>query len=329
MYREQIVAVVIPAYNESGLVGDVIDTVPEFIDRAYVVDDGSTDGTWGEIRTHAAAANEAWDHTVETPTGTVLEDRVVPIQHETNAGVGGAIKTGYRRALDEGIDVTTVMAADGQTAPEVMARIVDPVASGDADYAKGNRLLGQDRGDMPTFRQFGNFTLSLLTKIASGYWRVMDPQNGSTAISREALSRIDLDELYDGYGFTNDLLVRLNARELTIADVSRPAVYADEESHIQYRSFVPRLSYLLLRGFLWRLRVKYVNERFHPLAILYPLGAVLLVVGILALLPILVVSIVTAIGLLLLGGLALGLSMGLDFARNEHLQIRRYRQPDT
>lgn len=327
VYRDKTVGAVIPAYNESGLIGGVIDTLPQFIDRAYVIDDGSTDGTWSEIREHAEAVNDDWDRSPETGEGVTLRDRVVPIQHETNSGVGAAIKTGYRHALDDGIDVTVVISGDGQTAPEVVERIVDPVATGAADYAKGNRLLSGDRSDMPRFRQFGNFTLSALTKIASGYWRVMDPQNGSTAISRDALERLELDECYDGYGFTNDLLVRMNAEEFTIADVARPAVYSDETSHIRYRTFVPRLSYLLLRGFLWRLRVKYVSRGPHPLAVLYPLGALGVVLGALSLVPPVGTGIATTLTLLLGGSLALGLSMFLDSARNEHLQIRRYHQP--
>jgi glycosyltransferase involved in cell wall biosynthesis len=274
MYEGQTIGAVVPAYNEAGHIGEVIETLPAFVDRAYVVDDGSTDDTWSEITACADRVNE---EPVETPVvtdgGVTLDPRVVPVQHDSNQGVGGAIKTGYRRTRDDDIDVTVVISGDGQTEPDIVERIVAPVAEGRADYAKGNRLLDRDNADMPAFRQFGNQVLSALTRIASGYWQVMDPQNGSTAISLSALERIDLDALYDDYGFANDLLVRLNVHEMRVADVARRAVYKEETSHISYASFVPNLSLLLLRDFFWRLRRKYLVREFHPLAALYGLGA--------------------------------------------------------
>jgi glycosyltransferase involved in cell wall biosynthesis len=328
MYDGKTVGAVIPAYNESGHIGGVIDTLPGFLDRAYVVDDGSSDGTWTEIREHAGRVN---DRPRESPPvtdrGVELDPLVVPIQHAENTGVGGAIKTGYRHALDDGIDVTVVISGDGQTEPDIVERIVAPVAEGRADYAKGNRLLDRDRDDMPGFRQFGNFTLSLLTKIASGYWTVMDPQNGSTAISRDALEKIDLDELYDGYGFANDLLVRLNVYDMRVADVARRAVYKDETSHISYTSFIPTLSYLLLRDFLWRLRAKYLVRDFHPLAFLYYFGAFAVGTGGLALLRGATdrgtdVGGVAGVVLSAVGVLALVLAMIFDREENRTLQLR-------
>lgn len=282
MYDGKTIGAVIPAYNEEGFIGEVIETLPPFVDRAYVVDDGSTDGTWAEIRRHARRVNERAHEAGEPrPASPPRSDggeppapRVVPIQHEENRGVGGALKTGYRRALADGLDVTTVIAGDGQTQPDIVERIVAPVAAGRAGYAKGNRLLGEDRARMPRFRRFGNGVLSLLTKIASGYWRVLDPQNGSTAISREALEAIDFEAMYEGYGYCNDLLVRCNVNDIRVADVQRRAVYADETSHIRYRTYVPRVSRLLLRGFCWRLYRKYLVDDTHPLVGLYALGAV-------------------------------------------------------
>lgn len=279
MYKEQTIAAVIPAYNEEPFIGDVIETVPSFIDRVYVIDDGSTDGTWEEIQRHARRVNET--AAIEADGGVTDEPSpVVPIQHTENRGVGGAIKTGYRRALADEMDVTLVISGDGQTPPDVLKRILDPVADGRADYAKGNRLL--DREGMPRVRQFGNGILSLLTKIASGYWGVMDPQNGSTAISRETLEQLDLDALYDDYGFTNDLLVRLNVQDARVADVSRRAVYADETSHIDVKRFATTVSALLLRDFLWRLREKYLVRDCHPLALMYLFGAATALVGVLS-----------------------------------------------
>ena len=346
MYAGSTVAAVVPAYNEQAHVGDVIETLPAFVDRAYVVDDASTDDTWDAIQTHAdvevtADADQPADgapvgdggHESE-PYGDVVaepeaaaEPAVVAIQHAANRGVGGAIKTGYARALADEMDVTVVISGDGQTEPDIVERIVAPVAEGRAGYAKGNRLLDRDRSEMPAFRQFGNVLLSVLTKIASGYWRLMDPQNGSTAISLAALEQVDLDALYEDYGFANDLLVRLNAHGVCVADVARRAVYKDETSHIRYRTFVPKLSSLLLRDFLWRLRTKYLMREFHPLVFLYGLGVAGVGAGLASGLSQLAErtaddSLTESATLSLLGGLCLVLAMVFDMEENESLQRR-------
>ncbi len=272
MYRDMTVAVVVPAYNETGYVGDVIDGLPAFVDRAYVVDDGSTDDTWAEITTHAERRNEAHDGHFET--------LVVPIQHDQNRGVGGAIKTGYLRARDEGIDATAVLGGDDQMDPAELKRYLDPIADGLADYTKGNRFADPDYwAEMPRFRLIGNVTLSYLTKVASGYWDSMDSQNGYTAISLEALERTDIEGMYEYYGYCNDLLVRLNAADVEIADVARSSEYAYTDgwkSHIDYKEYIPRVSGMLVRSWLWRLRRKYLLTRFEPLAPLYLLGSTVL-----------------------------------------------------
>jgi glycosyltransferase involved in cell wall biosynthesis len=269
VYRAHTVAAVVPAYNESGYVGDVVDGLPAFVDRAYIVDDGSTDDTWAEIREHAAERNAAHDGR--------FDDLVVPIQHEKNRGVGGAIKTGYLRAREEEIDLTVVLGGDDQMDPDELTRYLDPLVDGVADYAKGNRFSRpEDWAAMPRFRLLGNVVLSYLTKVASGYWATMDSQNGYTAISLTALEATDIEGMYEYYGYCNDLLVRLNVAGVTVADVPRSSQYAYQEgwkSHIDYTEYVPRVSAMLARGFLRRLRRKYLLQRYDPLAVLYPLGA--------------------------------------------------------
>ncbi len=267
MYRGNAVGVVVPAYNEARFVGGVVDTLPAFVDRAYVVDDRSTDETWEEIRRHAARANERAAEPVVAAAdgGASLDGRVVPIRHPVNRGRGAAVKTGYERALADGMDIVVVMDGDGQMDPDIMPAIIDPVVDGDADYAVGDRLAARDtRRGMPPWRLFGNLLLSGLTRIASGYWHIRDPQNGYTAISAEALSELDFDRLYDQYGFLNDLLVNLNVAEKRVATVPMRARYGDEESGIRYSTFVPGLSFLLLRDFLWRLRVRYLDGGVSP-----------------------------------------------------------------
>ncbi|MBX0285453.1 glycosyltransferase family 2 protein [Halomicroarcula sp. F28] len=267
-YDGATVAVVVPAYNESGLVGGVIETVPDYVDRVYVVEDGSTDDTWAEIRTTAKRIN------AESPSGGEFDRRVVPIRHEENRGVGGAIKTGYLAARDDRIDVTAVMGGDAQMRPELLAGVIDPIVADEADYVKGNRLLNADhREGMPRFRYVGNRILTWLTRIASGYWTIGDPQNGYTAISLHALETAGIEEMYEYYGYCNDLLVRCNVAGLRVMDVPRPANYGEEESHIDYRSYVPKVSVMLFRGFLRRLWRKHVRADPHPMVGLYGASA--------------------------------------------------------
>jgi len=189
MLEGKRVAVVVPAYDEEALIGETLASTPEFVDRIYVVDDHSQDGT-------AVRAQEVGDPRVEV------------IAHDRNEGVGAAIVSGYRRAVAEGIDVACVMAADGQMDPADLETIAGAVARGEVDYAKANRLFtGQAWRLMPRHRYLGNAMLSMLTKIASGYWHVADSQSGYTAISHELLERLDLERIYRRYGFPNDMLV--------------------------------------------------------------------------------------------------------------------------
>jgi glycosyltransferase involved in cell wall biosynthesis len=294
MYRNHYIGVVVPAYNEEGLVGNVIRDMPEYVDRIYVVDDRSTDGTWDEIVTAARAdASSTIAVTVgETITnGVRIEDRgavheqigrVVPIRHRENRGAGGAIKTGYLAALSDEMDVTVTVDGDGQMDPNQMTRLIDPIVDGQADYAKGNRLFSRNtRETMPTWRFLGNTILTYLTRIASGYWRITDPQNGYTAISYRTLESAEIKGLYEYYGYCNDLLVTLNVNGANVADVAMPTIYGDEDSSIIYTTYIPKVSGMLLRNFLWRLEETNSARELRPLAPLYYLGGCAMTIGIL------------------------------------------------
>jgi glycosyltransferase involved in cell wall biosynthesis len=273
MYEGALVGVVVPAHNEEAHIVEVIDSVPDFVDRLYVIDDCSTDGTWAQITARADAGTVAvtgdppvrrnWtDGGERLPPSRedhIGSDRtVVPVRHAENRGRGGAVKTGYNLALSEGIDVVAVMDGDGQMDPAILDRIVEPVVSGKADYAKGNRLVDADSIEqMSYWRLFGNALLTAMTKVASGYYGMRDPQNGYTAIDAETLTDISTESVYEGYGFLNDMLVRLGAHGKRVVDVHMRAIYDDEESGIQYRTFAPVLSWLLLKLFVWRLWVVY------------------------------------------------------------------------
>ena len=262
MVEGKRVAVVVPAYNEEHLVAETLAGIPDFVDRIYVVDDASSDAT-------AQRAREAADARTEV------------IAHERNGGVGAAIVTGYERARDEAVDVVCVMAADNQMDPAELSALVQPVARGEVDYAKANRLFtGEAWQVIPRNRYLGNAVLSLLTKIASGYWHVADSQAGYTALGLGALRRLDLDRIYRRYGFPNDILVHLNVINARVRDIpSRPIYGVGERSGIRLRKVVPRISWLLLKGFFWRLREKYVIRDFHPLVFFYALGILMTSVG--------------------------------------------------
>jgi glycosyltransferase involved in cell wall biosynthesis len=262
MLEGKHVAVVVPARDEEALLPQTLAGIPTFVDRVYVVDDGSEDGT-------AATAEGAGDK------------RISVLRHERSNGVGAAIVTGYKQALADGVDVTAVMAADNQMDPADLETLAGAVARGEVDYAKANRLFtGQAWELIPRSRYLGNAMLSLLTKIASGYWHVADSQSGYTAIGRDTLALLDLDRVYRRYGFPNDMLVHLNVVNARVRDFpSRPIYGVGERSGIRYRSVVPRISWLLLKGFWWRLREKYVIRDFHPLVFFYALGALMTLAG--------------------------------------------------
>ncbi len=262
MLEGKTVAVVVPAYDEEALIGATIRAVPGFVDRIFVVDDASRDGT-------AAAARAVGDPRVEV------------LSHERNWGVGAAIVTGYQRALAEDVDIACVMAGDNQMEPADLEKIALPVARNEVDYTKANRLLsGEAWKAIPRSRYLGNAVLSFLTKIASGYWHVADSQSGYTAASREILEQLDLDRIYRGYGFPNDMLVHLNVWNARVRDIpSRPVYGVGERSGIKIRRVVPRISWLLVKGFFWRMREKYVIRDFHPLVFFYAFGFLMTLLG--------------------------------------------------
>src|SRR3954464_1105538 len=262
MLEGRKVAVVVPAHNEEGLIGATLQGIPGFVDRIYVVDDASKDATAERAR-------------------AVDDPRVEVITHDTNRGVGAAIVTGYKRALADRMDATAVMAGDNQMDPDELEVLTIPVVRDELDYAKANRLFtGSAWKLIPRNRYLGNAVLSLFTKVASGYWHIADSQSGYTAVALGTLEQLDLDRIYPRYGFPNDMLVHLNVVNARVRDVpSRPVYGVGEKSGIKLRKVIPRISWLLVKAFFWRLREKYVIRDFHPLVFFYFFGIVMSVAG--------------------------------------------------
>lgn len=262
MYKDKTISVVVPCYNEETQIGNVITTMPDIVDHIVIIDDKSP------------------DRTVEVVKAMLHQHpKVVLLEHEKNQGVGGAIATGYKWSRDKEIDVAVVMAGDGQMNPDDLPAVLDPVVDGEIDYSKGNRLFtGEAYKKIPKVRYFGNSVLSLLTKVASGYWHVADSQTGYTAINLKSLKLIDWDKMYKRYGQPNDVLVKLNVYDLKVRDVPVEPVYnVGEKSGIKLRKVIFTIPMLLTRLFFWRMKEKYIIRNFHPLVFFYFLGFIFFV----------------------------------------------------
>ena len=260
MYRQLRVGVVIPAFNESRAIAETVTTIPDFVDTVIVVDDGSSDDT-------ADRAQAALGHPIASAGEAGIRAAVTPdvriVRHSQNRGVGGAIATGYRHALDVGVDVAVVMGGDGQMDPGDLPALLDPIANGHADYVKGNRFLHPDVWTaMPPSRIVGNVLLSAATRVTSGYRHVFDSQCGYTAIRRDALAKIDLDVMWTRYGYPNDLLSRLNVAGVRVVDVAvRPIYGAHWKSGIHIGTALHPIPWVLLRSWGSRLAATALRRR--------------------------------------------------------------------
>lgn len=264
MYRDLKIGVVVPAYNEEVLIGKVIETMPDYVDKIIVIDDNSRDRTCEIVLEYQ----------------TKFGERIDLIQHTKNTGVGGAICDGYQHAYDIGLDAVGVMAGDAQMDPKELAKLLDPIVEKDADYVKGNRLFYEELwATMPRHRVIGNSIFTLLTKIASGYWHITDAQGGYTTISRYALECMELQKIGRGYEFENSILIHLNVNSLPVVNVPvRPIYGVGEKSGIRFATGVHIARYLL-GAFLWRLWHKYVIRDTHPLFAFYITGLMITPIG--------------------------------------------------
>lgn len=265
MYQNKQIAVVVPCYNEESQIEQVIATIPDYIDAIVVIDDVSRDNTIKVIE-RAQQGNP----------------KVVLIKHNKNQGVGGAIASGYKWARDNNMDIAVVMAGDGQMDPDELPKLIEPIVNGETDYTKTNRLFyGDAFNQIPKVRYFGNSILSLLTKIASGYWHIADSQSGYTAIGKEPLQLIDWDKMYKRYGQPNDLLVRLNIYNFRVRDIiTKPVYNVGEKSKMKVHHVVFTIGWLLIKQFFFRLKEKYVIRDFHPLVFFYFFGFFLMAASI-------------------------------------------------
>ncbi len=236
------IGVVVPAYDEEARILATIRSIPAFVDEIVVVDGASRDTTSVRVGAEADAARELGDR------------RLHLIRHSENRGVGAAIVSGYRRALELDADILVVMAGDGQMDPRDLPRLLAPIFAGRADYAKGDRFSHPDiRRAMPIQRYLAGRVLSTLTARASGIEALSDSQSGYTAISRSALAMLDLDALWPGYGYPNDLIGLVARAGLRIEDVPVRPVYRGERSGMR-AWHVATIGLLIARTYARRLR---------------------------------------------------------------------------
>ena len=262
MFKNAVIAAVVPAYKEEKMIARVIETMPAFVDHIVIVDDCSPDATSDAAR-------------------AVGDPRVTLIRHEENTGVGGAIITAHKAAMELGSDVNVVMAGDAQMDPKHLPDLLNKVTDDGFGFAKANRFYAAESFQgMPGYRVFGNVVLSFMTKLASGYWNLFDPQNGYTAVRTEVLRRVQLDRIAQRYSFENDLLIKLNILRVSATDVPIPALYGDEVSSIKLRKVIPELLNRLTVGYWSRIWYRYVLWSFSPIALLLFLGIFLTLIGV-------------------------------------------------
>ncbi|MBN1251052.1 MAG: glycosyltransferase [Bacteroidales bacterium] len=314
MINGKTIAVVVPAYNEERQIELVIDSIPEFVDRIIIVNDGSNDKTSELVRKkinddknnylnvmigkkviiknrYNAVDIELQRILIEEkklfPESDIYnkspeKSRIILIEHLKNSGVGASVANGYKWCRDNEIYCVAKVDGDGQMDPSELLNICLPVIDENIDYVKGNRLIYPGANlVIPKVRYFGNSVLSILTKVASGYWHISDTQTAFTAISLKGLKQLKLHKLYKSYGYPNDILVKLNINFCTIKEVPIKPVYEiGEESKMKIFKVIPKISLILILGFFRRLFQKYLLKSFHPLFILYYLGFLLIATSI-------------------------------------------------
>lgn len=278
MYKRLKIALVIPAYNEEKLIKPTLETVPKTVDKIFVIDDCSTDNMPSVVKECMKK-----------------DKRIVGIRHKKNRSVGQAIITGYKEAAKLGYDIVVVIGGDNQMDLKDLPNFLEPIYNKETDYVKGNRFMfnysktynntkqGTAFKVMPKQRFIGNSILSFIVKWASGYWKIFDTQDGYTAITKQAIERIDWRRAWKGYGYVGDWLALFNIYNLRVKDVPRRAIYlkGERQSQIKVGRYILNVLPRMIRSFFSRMKHKYIFQDFHPLVLFYLFGFTLLPLGIL------------------------------------------------
>lgn len=258
-----VIAVVIPAYNVERKIEGVLKSLPSFMRHIIVVDDASSDRT-NEIAQQVASS----------------DSRIILIKHQTNQGVGGAMITGFNKALELKPQIVVKIDGDGQMPLEHLTDILLPLIKGEADYTKGNRFYELEQlRQMPFPRLLGNGILGFVVRFVSGYWNIYDPTNGYVAINSEILKRLEFNQLDRRYFFETSMLINLNLMKAKVVDIPIPAVYRNEQSSLRIGSIIMRFPWLLIKGFLRRLWFRHLLSEFTIVGLFFVLGSLLFSFG--------------------------------------------------
>ncbi len=261
MIDNKIVGVVIPSFKVRRFLKKVVVELPEFIDYIIVVDDACLEKSFEVVKNI---------------------DKVIIIKHAQNMGVGGAVISGYKKALQLDIDIVIKVDGDGQMDSTFIPDLILPIVEEKADYTKGNRFRDfAALKKMPKIRLFGNSALSFLIKLASGYWSILDPTNGFTAINKETLKELDLDKLSKRYFFESDMLINLNIANKVVKDIPIPAKYGEEVSSLNIKKILFQFPFKIIKGFCKRIFYKYFIYNFNMASVYTLFGLPFLLFGLL------------------------------------------------
>ena len=256
------IAVLIPSYKVKSHILEVIRLIGPEVCKIYVVDDCCPDGSGDFVIQHCT------------------DERVIVLRNPVNLGVGGAVMTGYRTAIADGIDIIVKIDGDGQMDPSLISDFVSPIIAGNADYTKGNRFFNLEKiSEMPKIRLFGNAVLSFMTKLSSGYWELFDPTNGYTAIHSEVAKHLPLDKISQRYLFETDMLFRLNTLGAVVIDIPMDAKYEDEVSNLKVSKVIGEFLIKHIRNFGKRIFYNYYLRGMSLASIELPFGLILLTAG--------------------------------------------------
>lgn len=258
------IAIVIPCYRVGDSILSLLSRIGDEVHKVYVVDDHCPLGTGGIVQKECC------------------DPRVTVICHSVNEGVGGAVIAGYMRAFEDQMSIVVKLDGDGQMPPEFIPFLVEPIEKGVADYTKGNRFYKIDTlSGMPFIRIFGNSVLSFVNKFSSGYWNIMDPTNGFTALHCSLIPHLSLEKVQRRYFFESDMLFRLNTLNAVVKEVPMMSVYAHEQSHLNIWHTIRTFPPLYATCFFKRLFYNYFLRNFNAASVLLVIGCLLSLFGVL------------------------------------------------
>ena len=213
------IGVFVVAYNAESTLAQVLQRIPievaEKVNEVFVFDDFSTDRTFEVGLEQMSAAHGA---------------KLVMKRNERNLMYGGNQKAGYRYAIEQGFDIVVLLHGDGQYAPEVIDRLLEPLESGAADMVMGSRMLepgAARRGNMPMYKYYGNKVLTTVQNLLLGR-RLSEFHSGYRAYSVAALRTLPLDSLTDDWHFDTQIILEFLRRDLRLSEVPIPTYYGDE-----------------------------------------------------------------------------------------------------